>query len=260
MHARSINTYRLRQIQKRRQKKRRLLMTFLILIVFFGIFISILYSKIFLFQRLIIAGNNLVSISDVYRKIQEINNNRKLFYLFDLSGNILFWSDDLCNKIKETSPTIESVNCQKDFVSKTLKISLKERTPLFLFYDEISNQYFYADKDGILFYQINRNDKENLILIYNKGNNIYHLGDKLAIDLKQIFDLTQIINKKFNFKNFELTNQDIIVVCDGGFKILINLNKLSETTKFVPKLLESNFDFGNLEYLDLRFLPKIYYK
>lgn len=259
MHARPINTYRLKQIQKQRQKKRRLLMTFLVFIVFVGIFVSILYSKIFLFQRLIITGNNLVSIHDVYRKILEINN-RKLFHFFDLSGNILFWNDDLCNKIKEISPTVESVTCQRDFVSKTLKVSLKERTPLFLFYDENSNQYFYTDKDGIIFYQINRDDKENLILIYNKGNNIYHLGDKLAVDLKQIFDLTQIINKELGFKHFELTNQDIIAICDGGFKILINLNKLSETMKFIPKLLESSFDFSNLEYLDLRFLPKIYYK
>lgn len=260
MHARSINTYRLKQIQKRRQKKRRLLMAFLVLIFLVGIFILVFYSRIFLLQRLIIVGNNLVSISDIYKKIQEINNNQKLFQLFDLSGNILFWNNDSCNSIKEASLIIESVICQKNFLNKTLKISLKERKPLFLFYDEISNQYFYVDKEGFLFYQTNRADKNNLILIYNKGNNIYHLNDKVAVDFGQIFNLTQAINKKFELKYFELTNQDVIAVCNGGFEILINLAKLSETIKFIPKLLESNFDFSNLEYLDLRFLPKIYYK
>ncbi|MGB9848051.1 MAG: cell division protein FtsQ/DivIB [Minisyncoccia bacterium] len=220
----------------------------------------IFYSKIFFFEKLIITNNNLASIGDIYKKFQEINHNRRLFQVFSLANNLLFWNNDSCDKIGEASLAIESINCQKNFLNKTIKILVKEREPLFLFYDEGSKQYFYLDKEGVLFYSINENNAKNLILIYNKSSNIYHLGDKLTIDLEKVKDLATVIQKNFNFRYFELENQDIVAVCDKGFRILISLNKLLETTKFIPKLFESNFELNNLEYLDLRFLPKIYYK
>lgn len=260
MHARSINNYRLRQIQKKHKKNKRLLIATSIFVSCFIIFILCFYFKIFHFHQIIISGNNLVSILEVYNKFREINNNQKLFKILNLSGNMIFWDKNLCNDLKEASVAIKFVNCQKNLLNKTIRISLEERQPIFLFYDEVSNKYFYLDEEGVLFYQLNFNNKQNLILINNKGNNIYRLGDKLAINFKQIFDLTKLIQKEFDLKYFNLTNQDIIAVCEGGFEILINLNKLSETQKLIPKLIESGFDLNNLEYLDLRFLPKIYYK
>jgi cell division septal protein FtsQ len=261
MHATKINSYRIKKI-KERQKRRKIVLLFCCsLLVIFGFLAFLCYSKLFQIKQIIISDTKLVNSADVYSLFKNISGSKKFFGLINVDKNILFLSESDCQKIQKNFTVLKNSYCQKSLMNQTVKLILEERKPIGVLCDnqELSHCFLFDD-DGVLFFETSEIDP-NLILIKNTSGNIFSLGDKISLNnLEKLIKLKNLLKDKFDFNYFELDKKDINCLMKNGFKIMMSLDKIDESINFLPKLFETKFDFNNLEYLDLRFLPKIYYK
>lgn len=264
MHASTISSYKLRKIQKKRQRKRRIFVFLFLIIIITGILSFFVFSQAFHIKQIIITDTKLVKITEVYSQFKNISENKSLFHLIPLSNNILFIGQNDCNKIKNSFAALKNVYCQKNLLFRNIKIILEERQPKAIFCNnQQESKCFYLDEEGVVFFPVvNDNDKKSsLIFIKDDSGNVYQLGDRIPIlNFNQIFSLATLLQEKLNFSHFVINKWDIIAVMENDSNIMIALDKIEESYNFLQKLLETDFNFDELQYLDLRFLPKIYYK
>lgn len=261
MHATKITSYRIKKI-KERQKRRKIVFLFCCsLLVICGFLAFLCYSKLFQIKQIIISDTKLIKTDDIYSYFKNITNSKKLFGLIDVNKNILFLNQSDCQKIQSKFAALKNIQCQKSLINQNIKLILEERKPVGVLCDDQQLLHcFLFDNEGILFFETPNINLESL-LIKNVSGNIFFVGDKISLNnLDNLIKLNNLLKNKFDFNYFELDKKDLNCLMKNGFKIIVSLDKLDESTNFLPKLFETNFDFNNLEYLDLRFLPKIYYK
>jgi len=256
-----FSSYQIRKIQKKQQKKRLFLFVLLILITGIGIISTVAFSPLFRIQQVIIPEAHFVKISDIYQKINQFLNNQKIFHLISVPPNLLFFSSSDCQLIKQSFAALESVNCQKNFLNRFLKFDLKEREVVGIFCPISTNERcFYFDKEGVIFAPA-ENKENQKFLIKETGGRIYVLGNKILNEnFSSILQIRDFFIDKIFLNSIEINNYDVIYLFDNGFKLLISIQKLKESANLFPKLLENDFTLKNLQYLDMRFLPKLYYK
>ncbi len=241
----------------------------LIVILFFAISYFLLFAKFFSINNINISGNKDISTEDIF-KISNNKVNKKLFSLgsWQVISRSFFLTNP--NYIKEEIvnqfPKVNEILVQKKMF-QTLEIEIKEREAKAIFCNnQLNKDCYFVDKSGIAFdfletlptgFFIIRDDKEavagkeivnqNIIDGILKAKQI--LKDNYNIDIEDVLITTPL---RLNIKTSE--NWQVYLTTDSDLDTQITKLDLllkEEITESVRK---------KLQYIDLRFKDRAYYK
>jgi len=267
------------------------------IILFIFSFFSLIYWFLFLSSYLQIKEITIEGFNQNFSKkielILEQNNSRftpfliyEIFpqYLENNKSYISFIFSNLKNSILQQHPEIEEMDMDLDVKKGILIVNIKQRIIDFLLCDQyktvLLNQEesvlldnnrdcYYMDKNGVIFEKALETEGSfinQIVLLDTKerslGNKIIS-RDKLE-KLDKIFILAKDEESPISIDFLEIKEENFsrlkIVVHEGPY-ILYNLSDdFSEVLRIIAGIKEQkiNNDFGNLEYIDCRYLPKVY--
>ena len=260
-------------------------------------FLSIVYWFLFLSPYLQIKEITIKGFNQGFSKKIELilkqNNLRftpfliyEIFpkYIENNKSYISFISSDLKNLILKQHPEIEKMNMDLDIKKGILTVNITQRIIDFSLCDKseiiLLNQdepvplnedknCYYMDKNGVIFEKALETQGSfiNQIVFLKTGER--SLGDKVISrdkleKLDKIFILAKGEKSPILIDFLEIKEENfssLKIVVNKGFYILYNLNDdFSEILKIIAEIKEqkTDDDFSNLEYIDCRYLPKIY--
>ncbi len=240
------------------------IMLFLVfLLIVFIILMFLFRSNLFKIKLLPIENiESENSYSQILKILEE--QEAKKFLIWDQSNFFLFKKDDFIDLVKTRSNDyFYDLDVSKKFPNK-IKISLKERSPKILivtkkgqaFFDEDANisllsvptsntfPILYIDEDIDL--KNNIISKENILFILN----IYK---KLA---KYNFNISKL--------KIEIADDNKLIVEESrGLVIYFNMSKdVDEQIDYLNTVIKEEIKdkLSQIQYIDLRFIPKVFYK
>lgn len=246
---------------------------FLSVIFFVVVCHVLLFSPFLKIQKVEIEGNQELSQENLYQAAKELYNG---FYLGFLPKDnfFLFPGKGLQNLLKDRFRKISELSIKKTFPDK-VSITLKERQSLILWCS--GGPCNLVDENGYAYENVDFDSPDilqnHLVEIVDTSAKPVALGDQILT--KEYIDFVLEMVRKFagDGKNLKLTEkcstpsrlagEISCALVDGGRVAFSTEIPLSQTLKtasiFLDKQLKKE-DASKLEYLDLRFENRVYYK
>ncbi len=271
----------------RSKNKVRWRFNFFLVVFFFGIFFSIYFfcgTDFLKIENIEILGNNKISQEQV-RQTLDNQLSKKTLFIFNQNNIFFFSKKKAINKLKEDY-LIKDVKIKKLFFN-TLKIEVKERVFSVVWVRD-DNRY-YLDFEGVSVKKVESNDtmieriddyteiirpKSDLgnnypVIIDISGSQESTVAGSQLVDKKTV-DFILEVNEKlesadFNMSHYEIASRhsrDIVLVTNEGWKV--NFNTIKPSSDQIDLLFfiltQKVNNRGSLNYIDLRFEEKIFYK
>lgn len=238
---------------------------------FYFFFLSLFLSSVYLFffssffevKEIEISGAGRIEEQDLKNFL---NSKIEKKILFLKTKNIFLIS--FKNLKKDTLinfPRIEEISFKRNF-PRTIKVIIKKREPLALFLKE--NNYFLIDKLGILFEKVNFESFPQLFVIEKEGKEEIKLGKKIIE--REIMEKILELEKSLKDLNLQIervkikSKERMDIKTKIGFGIYFNLKeKISNQIFYLKVVLNKKIPkekLKNLDYIDLRFGNRIYFK
>lgn len=212
-------------------------------------------------------GNLSVKSSDLKAFVSSALNG-SYGHILAKSNSLIYPKGDLKNKLLNNFTRIKNVELKlKDF--QTLNVLITERKPVALWCDQ---KCYFLDEEGFVFDEAPQ-ISGSVYTHYHGFISDENIIGKTFLNSSDFKDLSHFVS---NLKNEQINITDIFykqeqefeAVVEGGGKILFNKKTSFENTlENLNSVLEDykvenkNGDFfKNLDYVDLRFGNKIYYK
>ena len=278
-------SYRKHHIKNRihRIKPRRsvfLRLWFWILILILTIFLSFAYFLLFYsefqIQNVLISGNEKVKTFELQSIISN-NINRKIIGLgaFQIFSKSIFLlnKDALSKDILKDFPLIDRVSIKTE-LPQTLTVEVSERAPVGIYCSpeagQISEKCFLIDGAGIIFEEL-KNNPENMFIVRQMGNKEAYTGENVIA--QNIIGAVSKIEKDLK-DNFKIDIKEALITTPirldiktkENWQIYFDLSKDSDVNMQITKLNlllkgDINADVREkLQYIDLRFKDRAYYK
>lgn len=196
-------------------------------------------------------------------------------YLENNKSYATLYFSDLENSLLKQHLEIEEIDMESDIRKGTLVVNIKQRIIDFLWCIQDDDCY-YMDKNGVIFEKVIQTQGSFIKKIIFLETEEIFLGNQVISpnkleELDRIFILIQGeespsngISLSIDFLEIKMENfSDVKLVTKQGFYILYDLNDdFSEVLKIITEIKkqELNNDFGDLEYIDCRYLPKVYFR
>lgn len=276
---------------RRSRKKRRFLKIIkskIFWIIFFifstglGLAYFLLLSDVFQIEEMKISGNKKVNEEEVLEAVEpRVKKELELgpFSLFSSRSIFLIGSRSLEQSVKQAFPRVGEVKVKKG-LPNVLNLEIKERDS-FAEICLLSGECYKTDEKGIVFeksadvreekegdVQVFQVKREELMVIFVRGAAGFDLGTQ-AISPLYLAGASKIEQKiksdlEMEPKELSLGGEKLIVDVNKGFKVYFNLDKNVEDQLFNLELVLreklSDRELEELEYIDLRFGNRIYYK
>ena len=234
----------------------------LIFIMAAGLVYFLIFSSFFEVKEIKIFGNDKLNQEAIENLIQEkIQQDFKFFKNKNIN---LIDLGEIDKALLENFPQIAKISSKKD-LPNTLEIEIEERKPVAIF--EQNNKWFFTDKEGVIFQQINEETAtqtaEQMAIIQNLLlNRELKLGEMIAE--KEI--ITQILDLESKFKDqLKITIREMIIASEGRLNVKTSENweayfnlkgdlnwQFTELKTVLEKKVPPE-KRGNIIYIDLRF-------
>ncbi|MDD2678014.1 MAG: hypothetical protein WC042_00165 [Candidatus Paceibacterota bacterium] len=254
---------------------------FFIIFVFIFVYWILFLSSFFQVKKIIIDGFDSQKINSQVEAYFKKNNK---FFLPSFVVNffpslkenyknyIFLQPDKLSAFLLKQYPEIEKINVRLDVRNGFLFLNIKPRETAFILCRE-NNFCYCLDKDGIIFKKFEEEEENNsavkkIIWISSKA---MVLGEKVLTaeevgKLKEIVLMTSSADSPFSLDFFEIKKEgvsEIKIITKEKFYILCSFtDDFSEIMKIIKELkiqiIKNQFNL--LEYIDCRYLPKVYYR
>lgn len=262
-----MKTLQSHHLKERRKKKKKLMIfsfIFSFLIILGGLIYFLLFSEIFKIKDIKISEIKMADLTAIQQGLKNILNQGSVLGFLVVSDNILFMPSERINNFLKDFPVIESFSWERSIFSRSLRIVIKEREVAGILKKDDSLSYYF-DKKGIIFAEAPSSEGGMLLIIENELGKDFNLGNCI-LDVNSFTELMNIA--KFFEDNFQLDKIklqvekiEIIATLDNNHQTTFYLetDNLNQIYSVLTYFIQNNFDF-NLEYLDLRYLPNVYYK
>jgi hypothetical protein len=285
-----LSTSKLKEIKKKKRKKIRNR-----IIIFSVIFLLILTGLIFLsrwqemnIQDIQVVGNKIIDAQDI-KKIAETKLVGNFIFVFPKKNSFLYPENKIKNKLSEEFKRLKEIEVEVDANDlQTLWITVSEYEGKYLWCGEnivqedfeFNNQdCYFLDSEGYIFDKAPYFSGEVYFKFY--GNSGFDSLSPISShffpeSFKKIILLKEAIEKmNLKLSSFSLENQEdgnLFLSCNGKtqnapriiFKLNSDYNKLIENLQsaITTEPLQSDLKnrLNNLNYIDLRFGNKIFYK
>ncbi|MGC8651447.1 MAG: cell division protein FtsQ/DivIB [Minisyncoccia bacterium] len=197
----------------------------------------------------------------IYQIYPQAKNNERNF--------LLFTSSQLSRFLLDKYPSISEVESHLDIRKGNLTLQITPREVAFLLCSEV--KCYYLDKNGIVFGQAPESSGSLIQTIIIHQNIPFDLktevfSQKDLTFLASLFDLTNQTTSPLKIKDIELDQlqtSSINILTSEGWYLKINFNSnMPEILEIIQKLKEGELKNKTqlLNYIDCRYLPKVYYK
>jgi len=253
-----------------RLKKKRFIkkLTFLFLIPLFicASVAALFYIPYFRIKKISIEGNSSL---DQEKIIAEISNylKDKQFKIFPRDNILILPKEKINRDLLTKFPRIKTVSLNRGFPN-ALSVVIKERNNEAIFCPEGEGGCFFIDEDGVVFEPAS---------YFSAGVYLSFLderGEKEAVEINENIISEEQFKKIIDFKNL-LAKEDIKILqvilkkeriyqlqTDEGWFILLNEKNDAQLTyqNLKTTLDQIKEKRKNLDYIDLRFGNKVFYK
>lgn len=241
----------------------KILLFLVFLLIIFALLMFFLGSNIFKIK--ILSIDNIES-QDSYNKVKTIleEQENKKFLIWNQSNFFLFNTDDFVDLIKNRSNDyFYNIEVSKKFPNK-IEISLKERSPKILIVTKKGQAFFDEDANVSL---LSASISNTFPILYI-DEDIDLKNDIISSD--NILFILNIYKKlpKYNFNisklKIEIADDNKLIVEESrGFIIYFNMSKdADEQIDYLNAVIKEEIKdkLSQIQYIDLRFIPKVFYK
>lgn len=214
------------------------------------LFYVLVFYEFFWVKDIEVLGNDSIEKELI---LDSVNNSINFRSIFLIKTAII--SDNVLSQF----PEIYLASVSRDFPDKLI-VSVKERHAIAIWCNGNLENCFYVDKEGFLFKDT---DSKNLVVISSNSN--FGLNDTV-IESEKLLALNELWQevRELGIYWFELNGSDIVAHTTNGFVIkFISSEDLISQAKILKLTLDSEIskeDFENLEYIDVRFENRAYFK
>ncbi len=261
----SSRSPRIQEKRRRARVKKLLLFVFGALLVFFTpLFLSRIPS--IRIDTVIISGNELLEEEEMKDFIEE-QIKGKIWRMYPRDNIFLVRKSRLEKQVRAAHPRIEEVEISRTALNE-LTVTLEERDPFALWCDTLNPSCLFIDDQGFAFASA-PDFSAAVFLIFKRSEGGISIGSHIT-SLEDFIALRTFIDaiKQYDLMTTEvfLTGTDATLTLRGGGSIYLALPTLPRAfTNFVAILEDNELtirDAGGLsvEYVDLRFDNKVFYK
>jgi hypothetical protein len=251
--------------QKRSRSKKNILENnflgffFLTLVLFFGALYLVVFYSFFQIKSVVTAKEEDTVNSQQFL-IKEVEKQALNNFLFLPTKSIfLFKKEEVAEMIKEKEPTAKDVFIKKIFPS-SLEIEIKTRKTKALWCKE--KDCFCVDEEGTVFKE---SENKEGVIFYKQGEVV--LGEKITTksDLDLLFYLEEKISDlDFSVESFNFINLNTVQVFleKEDWSIYFSKENTEKEFKNLEVAIEkiTKEELQELDYIDLRFESKVFYK
>lgn len=256
------------KLLKQRRKKRIIFLSVFFSVIVFLLFITYFFFNLnfFLINDIVIKGNEVTESENIHNVVLS-SISGKYFYLIPKNNKLIYPKTEIIDNIKKTMKRIEDISLN---VSKnSLEIDIGERSIYGLWCKE--SKCYFMDRDGYLFSEA-PNFSSGVYVVFEGVIFDDNPAGKYFLERTKIdnIDKLMIFLTDFNLKVSKVkvnTDKDVEIYLTKGFYIKVDLTKpLEDTIKILKALLSSKefsksvSDLSLLEYIDIRFGNKVFYK
>lgn len=227
----------------------------------------IFYSPLLKITKIEIQGVDHTSAKTIEEKFIKWQLDQRKWLIFKQSNIMLFDKNWLRRNLEEKYAP-QSLVIDKKF-PHSLYVEINEKSPEFVWIT--SDQYYYIDQNGQIAANINnKNEVENLTLIYDESNEPVKPGQAILTEEKVTFikDLVQNLSEiaSIEVESYSMPNSlntQFNVQTMAGYKIYFDTSKDLETQVTKLKRVIDEKDIPNqppAEYIDLRIGDRVYLK
>ncbi|MDX9892978.1 MAG: FtsQ-type POTRA domain-containing protein [Patescibacteria group bacterium] len=255
-----------------------------------GLVLGLILIAVYLFNRLPalqitnieIAGNDYASTEEIKALVDDQMNHRR--WLFFNQHNILFFSKSQLRQKLDSYYLLERIKIKKRYFSG-LDIEITERPSGLVWSSD--NKYYYLDLSGKVLREI---QPDNVVIVEGQGttnlvrNQAESVKYPLVTDLSnsEVFINQQAASEKLirfvlgfsdlitrsgdfvvsHYEIFKSNTREIEMVTKAGWRVKLNIEETPESqAELLLAVLQQRVkDRNNLEYIDLRFGDKIFWK
>ncbi len=246
-----------------------------------GVCYLLFLSEVFQIEEIVVSGNEKVKEQSILEIVQpQIEKEFRLGPFFSFSTRSIFIARPplLEQKIKKAFPRVGVVTVKRN-LPDSLELKVGERRP-FVEICVNSGECYRADEKGVVFEKsagIKQESEEEVevfqvksedLIIVVEGPSEFELGKEAILPL-YLAGTAQIKNRIASSALMEpvelsLNGKQLVVATDKGFKIYFDLDKDVEDQLFNLEMVVekkiSEEEMEGLEYIDLRFGNRVYYK
>jgi len=256
----------------KRRRNKYLSIFYITLISFFVLFGLVVYlSRLEMFRIFdtYITGAVLV---EEYKVEEEVRNflEGNIFFFFPQNNIFLYNKDNLISHLENKFPRIESIKARFDGDS-VLSLEIKERSPYALWCDNFSeNECFFMDQSSKIYSKAPKFSGDAYFKYYGliEGDplgQIYLKDVNFFISLGQFVKYTERLSLSPYYLKVLDNGQYELHLLEGGKIFFDDQSTLDEVAFNLEAVLTSSdfastTNFKNLDYIDLRFGNKLFYK
>jgi cell division septal protein FtsQ len=242
-----------------------------LILIFTAIYFLIFYSK-FQIKEIVISGNEKISLQNLQDRVSKKINKKFIdFAGYKISSNSIFLVNlqDIKNEIVKSYPVVKSVSAKKEYPN-SLKFNIIERRKIAVFCQ--NGECFDIDDAGIIFEESNLAGN-NLIVRQNLEAHINDIILGNAVVKENTIKSIEEIEKNLK-ENFQINLSEALISTPIRLDIKTGENwqiyfDISENSDIEPQITKLNLLLKDeinqeirqkLEYIDLRFKDRAYYK
>lgn len=229
-----------------------------------------LFWQGFQIKNIIISGNRNVQTNQLEQLVSGQINKKILF--FDSKSIFLADLGKLDSLILKDYPGIDSANAQKK-LPQTITVDIAERKPFATicgFKDQPQDLCFLMDINGVIFDEVKTEDV-NFLTIQQHENIEAILGNRV-MDGQIVSEISEIQKDlRDNFSPLDIKTADIVsadrmdITTTEGWQVYFNLSsdmnlQITKLNLLLQKTFPKPADRARLQYIDLRFENRAYYK
>jgi len=262
------------QKKKKRNYKAWLISLIVMAIVIVGVRFVTNSSK-FIVTSVEVHGNKTIPESEIINLAsQQLEKHR---FLFLPQVNIFFFNTDKLEKEINKLYILANVNITKKYFN-TIQIEIEETITSLVWLND-TNAY-YLDLKGIVVSEVRstNSNEENIVrsqvmqqglpIIYDQNNNEVKIDQKiLSIEtIQNILEINELLGQNnIDIDFYQIDAEDdtnIIVTTLSGYLIYFStdleiINQINNLTALLDEKIEN---IGEIEYIDLRYGKKVFYK
>ncbi|MCF7835906.1 MAG: FtsQ-type POTRA domain-containing protein [Candidatus Marinimicrobia bacterium] len=257
-----------RRTKRKRAFFRFSLLFFVLLILLSGGIWGVFSVESLKIKGVSVEGVSVLSEKEIKETVESIMS-ANLFFVLPKDRIFTFSDKKTEDALLEKFGRISEIEIKRGLVDSTILIKIKEREPVALFcWDEVEEECFFLDKDGLLFEKAPVFSAGVFLKFFDHRKYGTSIGKKelsLSKDqLQKIIDFKKRLEPIFLVEKINLKEEGAceFYSTDGWYLILDIKNDWNLVYDNLITLFENEIskDGGNLEYVDLRFGNKVFFK
>jgi cell division septal protein FtsQ len=259
----------------RAKKRRQVLRKFLLWLLFpifgaGGIALILLLSPYFHIRHISVTGNSAVPKEDIIRYTERVLSGA-VFGLFPERNMFVFPSVRMEERILRAFPLVASADILLAWRSKEITITVSERASWGLYCRHVSEPCFYIATDGVLLGTAPRLSGSSIVRIIDiRENQPERIAGAVGIEHQKALRIQHIAGRLKSA--YQLESKEIILgrgfnertelyTAEGWYILYDEKTNIARALENLDLVLSQQIeDRAKLEYIDVRFAGKVFYK